>query len=499
MCLHQETVPPFQYSPIIHRPSGKGLVLGSRPVSFPAFMAESPKLDETPHSGTRGWVGEMAASASSVTHASHMHSLRRAGLAALRRTAGAPAPRGSFPGQHSNGISSSESALKHHTVKKTSARGAILCRGAVGGVSGASEGTRRGFGTSTPMPRDPSKGGTPPTDPAELAARLRAGLDYELKKGCPNAKGRAFADFQQFLCNHLGELEAGLLGGGGGLLPNGALPQPNVAELARTLVTIRHEAVSYGAMDLRGRDDLLRRLGSALYRHERVGGVEGLQHQQQHQQQQQQQQQLQQQPATPKQAWAPPTQSEAPTVSDSRQRAFSGAQRRNARPATDTKGTSAWSDSSSGSSPTATAPQALEVLQSAQHVGGASSRTSVGVGGTPVGEILLPTMAGSGSKMSTPKRSPSREIPIVIAFDLETTGLSKEKNRIIEIAAVNVTDKTHRPMSTLINPGRFSIPHHITQLTGITNSMVRISHSPRSASAIAHTRTRRDYYLCPLP
>jgi hypothetical protein len=181
-------------------------------------------------------------------------------------------------------------------------------------------------------------------------------------------------------------------------------------------------------------------------------------------------------------------------LSDSRQRAFSGAQRRNARPATDTKGTSAWSDSSSGSSPTATAPQALEVLQSAQHVGGASSRTSVGVGGTPVGEILLPTMAGSGSKMSTPKRSPSREIPIVIAFDLETTGLSKEKNRIIEIAAVNVTDKTHQPMSTLINPGRFSIPHHITQLTGITNSMVRISHSPRSASAIAHTRTKREHY-----
>ena len=24
-----------------------------------------------------------------------------------------------------------------------------------------------------------------------------------------------------------------------------------------------------------------------------------------------------------------------------------------------------------------------------------------------------------------------------------------------------------------------------------------LSHSPRSASAIAHTRTRRDYYLCP--
>ena len=28
---------------------------------------------------------------------------------------------------------------------------------------------------------------------------------------------------------------------------------------------------------------------------------------------------------------------------------------------------------------------------------------------------------------------------------------------------------------------------------------VRISQSPHTASLIAHTRTRRDYYLCPLP
>jgi RecG-like helicase/DNA polymerase III epsilon subunit-like protein len=75
------------------------------------------------------------------------------------------------------------------------------------------------------------------------------------------------------------------------------------------------------------------------------------------------------------------------------------------------------------------------------------------------------------------------DTPIVIAFDLETTGLSKEKNRIIEIAAVNVTDPTHAPMSTLINPGRFSIPHAITQLTGITNSMVSAPAVPSFARA----------------
>ena len=71
----------------------------------------------------------------------------------------------------------------------------------------------------------------------------------------------------------------------------------------------------------------------------------------------------------------------------------------------------------------------------------------------------------------------------MIAFDLETTGLSKDKNRIIEIAAVNVTDPTHAPMSTLINPGRFNIPPPITQLTGITNSMVSAPAVPSFARA----------------
>ena len=95
----------------------------------------------------------------------------------------------------------------------------------------------------------------------------------------------------------------------------------------------------------------------------------------------------------------------------------------------------------------------------------------------------MPAMAPSASSSATAAKARSSETPIVIAFDLETTGLSKDKNRIIEIAAVNVTDPTHAPMATLMNPGRFNIPPPITQLTGITNSMVSAPAVPSFARA----------------
>ena len=98
-------------------------------------------------------------------------------------------------------------------------------------------------------------------------------------------------------------------------------------------------------------------------------------------------------------------------------------------------------------------------------------------------ELRMPAMAPSASSSATAAKARSSETPIVIAFDLETTGLSKDKNRIIEIAAVNVTDPTHAPMATLINPGRFNIPPPITQLTGITNSMVSAPAVPSFARA----------------
>ena len=61
----------------------------------------------------------------------------------------------------------------------------------------------------------------------------------------------------------------------------------------------------------------------------------------------------------------------------------------------------------------------------------------------------------------------------IVALDIETTGLDPLRDAIIEIGAVKydnsqIVDRWH----SLINPQRM-IPAPITQLTGITNEMVR--------------------------
>ena len=62
---------------------------------------------------------------------------------------------------------------------------------------------------------------------------------------------------------------------------------------------------------------------------------------------------------------------------------------------------------------------------------------------------------------------------IIVALDIETTGLNPDSDGITEIGAVRfkgnrVEDEWH----SLINPGQ-RIPSHITRLTGITDAMVR--------------------------
>ena len=57
-------------------------------------------------------------------------------------------------------------------------------------------------------------------------------------------------------------------------------------------------------------------------------------------------------------------------------------------------------------------------------------------------------------------------------LDLETTGLSKYHDKIIEIAAVRYKDgKKYAEFHTFVNPNR-RIPSFITSLTGINNQMV---------------------------
>ncbi len=66
-------------------------------------------------------------------------------------------------------------------------------------------------------------------------------------------------------------------------------------------------------------------------------------------------------------------------------------------------------------------------------------------------------------------------------FDLETTGMSPIRDRIVEIGAVRIeVDGTLSQFETLVNPS-MAIPVRSTQIHGITNEMV--ANAPRFTEA----------------
>ena len=69
-------------------------------------------------------------------------------------------------------------------------------------------------------------------------------------------------------------------------------------------------------------------------------------------------------------------------------------------------------------------------------------------------------------------RSTQEYISDYVVFDLETTGVSCRNDRIVEIAAVKVTDGVIvDEFSALVNP-EVPIPYHASQVNGITDDMV---------------------------
>ncbi|MBN2618726.1 MAG: 3'-5' exonuclease [Spirochaetales bacterium] len=63
------------------------------------------------------------------------------------------------------------------------------------------------------------------------------------------------------------------------------------------------------------------------------------------------------------------------------------------------------------------------------------------------------------------------KLPLVV-FDLETTGLNANTDRIIELAALRIeNEEITSSISTLVNPG-IEVPYYATKVNGITTNML---------------------------
>ncbi|MBF0197120.1 MAG: 3'-5' exoribonuclease [Planctomycetes bacterium] len=74
----------------------------------------------------------------------------------------------------------------------------------------------------------------------------------------------------------------------------------------------------------------------------------------------------------------------------------------------------------------------------------------------------------------------------VVVIDFETTGLSADCDRVIEVGAVLVRDgQVVDEFSALMDPG-FGLPYEITSITGITDEMLEGKPSPEELMPALH-------------
>lgn len=89
-----------------------------------------------------------------------------------------------------------------------------------------------------------------------------------------------------------------------------------------------------------------------------------------------------------------------------------------------------------------------------------------------MGSLISLLMLKSEKKKKQINEEMKKPILDYVIIDCETTGLNPKSNRIIEIAALKVSNgEVVDRFSTLINPQK-NVTRKITQMTGITNEML---------------------------
>ncbi|KAK4595565.1 hypothetical protein RGQ29_013872 [Quercus rubra] len=93
-----------------------------------------------------------------------------------------------------------------------------------------------------------------------------------------------------------------------------------------------------------------------------------------------------------------------------------------------------------------------------------------------IGHEILDGVVSKGDTFSIAENKELASLVTVIVFDIETTGFSRENERIIEIALRDLEGGENSTFQTLVNPQRFVPNSHVH---GITTRMVNKPDVPR--------------------